>query len=290
MSGLTHKIYVLTLMTVVIIVSVFLAIAGADYYLTDKEQRFFHEQNELLKPSGLHGHGLGIIGFSLIMIGILGYIARKRIPLFSGLGSLLYWLEFHIFMAALGSVLVLFHTTFKFAGIAAYGFWSLVVVIVSGIIGRYIYIQVPRNRDGREIDLEELKNKKENFYSELQKKFLLDKEFIEFIKGTFIIEEDTVFYGLFISIVFQRFVYEQQLVHSIKSELLARKIPKVEFRRILKFIRAEIVLSRRITWLPQTRKYYRIWHNIHLPLAVAMIVLIVVHVVIAFLFGYAWIF
>jgi hypothetical protein len=130
MSLLSHRIYLFSLVGITVFVAVYLAFFGANYYQTALEQRFFHEQNELLKPSGFIGHGFGVIGSLLIVVGVFGYMARKRFRRFSRWGYLKYWLEFHIFLCSLGPVLVLYHTAFKFGGIVAVSFWSMVAVVV----------------------------------------------------------------------------------------------------------------------------------------------------------------
>lgn len=47
-------------------------------------------------------------------------------------------------------ILVLFHTTFKFGGIVSIAFWSMVIVVLSGVVGRFLYIRLPRDWQGRE--------------------------------------------------------------------------------------------------------------------------------------------
>jgi hypothetical protein len=106
------------------------------------------------------GHGLGIIGSALMIIGVFTYMARKRQRSLMRLGVLKHWLEFHIFMCSLGPIMVLFHTAFKFGGLVAISFWSMVAVFLSGIIGRFIYIQIPRTIEGRELSLSEVKDMK----------------------------------------------------------------------------------------------------------------------------------
>lgn len=106
------------------------------------------------------GHGLGIIGSALMIIGVFTYMARKRQRSLMRLGVLKHWLEFHIFMCSLGPIMVLFHTAFKFGGLVAISFWSMVAVFLSGIIGRFIYIQIPRTVEGRELSLSEVKDMK----------------------------------------------------------------------------------------------------------------------------------
>ena len=67
---------------------------------------------------------------------------------------------FHIFLCTLGPILVLFHTSYKFGGLVVISFWSMVAVFLSGIIGRFIYIQIPRTIEGRELSLNEIREMK----------------------------------------------------------------------------------------------------------------------------------
>lgn len=289
MTNLTHKIYVLTLVVLTTIAFLLLAFYGAGYYFTDIQERFFHEQNDLFKPSGLIGHGLGIIGSSMMIIGVFGYMARKRFRRFSRIGVLKYWLEFHIFLCSLGPVLVLYHTAFKFGGIVAISFWSMIAVIISGVIGRFIYLQIPRTIEGREMSLNELNSLKVNSYTELQNQFDLDSNIIELLNNSFNIDPG-LFKGSFLSKVYQRIKFENQLIKKIKAELKSRKISKKGLRRIVKIVRGEIILNRRIAWLSTMQDYLRYWHVAHLPFALIMLVIMIIHVVVVVLFGYKWIF
>ena len=96
--------------------------------------------------------------------------------------------------------------------------------------------------------------------------------------------------GSFFSKVVQRMKFEKQLIRNVKEELKLRNILKGDLKRIVKFIRAEIVLSRRIAWLSTMQNYLRYWHVIHLPFALIMLVIMIVHVAVAILFGYTWVF
>ena len=289
MSPNFHKIYVSTLVAITIIVFVYFGIYGAEYYLTDIDQRFFHGQNEELKPSGFIGHGAGMFGSLFMIIGVFGYMARKRFRSLSRLGFLKHWLEFHIFLCTLGPILVLYHTAFKFGGLVAVSFWSMVAVVISGIIGRFIYLQIPRTIEGREMSLNELNTKKANFYAQLHHQFTLDNEFFGFLNKAFV-TEGNLYEGSFFSKVIQRVKFERQLIRNIKKELKLRITMKGDIKKIVKFIRAEIVLSRRIAWLSTMQNYLRYWHVAHLPFALIMLVIMIVHVAVAILFGYTWFF
>lgn len=289
MSGISHKVYVLTLIAIIIVVFVALAFFGADYYLTNTEQRFFHEQNDLYKPGGIIGHGLGVIGFFLMIVGVLLYVARKRFGFLSYLGDLKQWLEFHVFLTSFGAVLVLFHSAFKYAGFASYAFLAMVLVIVSGIVGMFFYLQVPRTKVGRKLTLDELNNKRIKFNSDFQKKYHLDNEFIQFINST--LKAETLYFGsLFYKVIYNHLQYEKQLMFSIKNELTLRTVSKPEYTEIVKCIEDDVVLNRRIVLFEKMQAYYRYWYIIHLTLVFIMMIVVIVHVVIGILFGSRWIF
>jgi len=289
MSGLSHKIYVLTFIVIVFVVFGGLTFLGLDYYITENEQRFYHGQNDLFKPSGTIGHGTGIIGFFLIILGILIYTARKKFGFLSNLGDLKHWLEFHIFLCSLGAVLVLFHSAFIFAGFAAYAFLAMVLVLISGAIGLFFFRQVPRTREGRKMTLDELNQNRVNFDANFQKEYKLDNEFIEFINSTLKIESLN-FNGPYFAVIYNHIQYEKQLLFSIKSELILRNVSKSDFKIIVKCIQDDIVLNRRIILFSKMQSYYKLWNIIHLLLMFLMMIVVIAHVVISVLFGYKWIF
>jgi hypothetical protein len=289
MSRFAHKIYILTLTTIALVVLIYLGILGGDYYTTAFSERFFHAQNDLLKSSGLVGHGAGIVGSLLMITGVFGYMIRKRVRFFSRLGVLKHWLEFHIFLCSLGPILVLYHTAFKFGGLVAISFWSMVAVVFSGIIGRFIYLQIPRTIEGRVLSLNELNIKRATFNENLQKEFGLDSSFIDFLnQSTF--SEGEMYKGTFFSNIITRIKIEKEQIRNVKKELKNRQVPKGKQKKIIRFIRAELVLARRIAWLSTMQNYLRYWHVLHLPFAIIMLVIMIVHVIVAVLFGYTWIF
>jgi hypothetical protein len=138
MTKTGHKLFIAVLAIITVLALIILSYIGFSYYQTHLDERFFHVDHEILKPSGILGHGLGIIGSLIILIGVFSYMIRKRYRSLMRLGILKYWLEFHIFLCTLGPIMVLFHTAFKFGGIVAVSFWSMVAVFLSGVIGRFI--------------------------------------------------------------------------------------------------------------------------------------------------------
>ncbi|MCK5638323.1 MAG: hypothetical protein KAH67_06390, partial [Flavobacteriaceae bacterium] len=157
-----HTLFIIVMVVIVIIATIYLIYTGYSYYHTPLEERFYHPRHSWFKPSGVYGQGLGVIGTFMIVFGVAIYIARKRYGFLSKHIRLKHMLEFHIFLCILGPILILFHTAFKFGGIVSIAFWSMVIVVLSGVIGRFIYIQIPRTIEGRELSLSEVKGTKIN--------------------------------------------------------------------------------------------------------------------------------
>src|SRR5659263_551588 len=176
MPKTVHRIFIGIMILTVGLAFILLLINGLEYYRTGLAERAYNSGHNSLKPSGILGHGLGILGSLLIIIGVSSYMVRKRYRFMSRTGLVKYWLEFHIFLCTLGPVLILFHTAFKFGGLVAVSFWSMVAVFLSGIAGRFIYLQIPRSIEGRELDLNEVRSMKSDVAGIVRHSYNLDEE------------------------------------------------------------------------------------------------------------------
>ncbi len=105
--------------------------------------------------SGLVGHSLGILGFTMMLMTETLYSFRKR-AMRRPRGTMRAWLRFHIFTGIVGPYLVVLHAAWTFNGLAGVLTAMTVVVVASGFIGRYIYTAVPRTADGVVIEAREL--------------------------------------------------------------------------------------------------------------------------------------
>ena len=289
MNKTAHRIYLALLSLIVLIVFTLIAIRGYSYYQTSLEDRFFHTDDASLKPSGILGHGMGIIGSLCMILGVSLYMARKRYRAFSRLGILKHWLEFHIFLCTLGPVLVLFHTSFKFGGIVAISFWSMVAVFVSGVIGRFIYIQIPHTIEGRELSLNEIREMKGDIGQALGASLSLDEESRQLILASATVSKG-IYYPNVVQRYFSQWKENRQSVKTVKSVLKKNNIAKRQQSEILKLVKNEISLNRRIERLTLMKNLFKYWHVAHLPFALVMLVIMIIHVAVTIVFGYRWIF
>ena len=284
-----HKLYIFLLSSIVIATLVFLIFKGISFYRVSLEERFFHPDYKALKPSGIWGHGLGIIGSFLMLVGVFIYLARKRMRSLSRLGVLKHWLEFHIFLCTLGPILVLFHTSFKFGGIVAISFLSMVAVFLSGIIGRFIYIQIPRSIEGRELTLNEVRDLKQNLSEILSTSYKLDEmSYNLIIESTRRKAELLEGYALWKHT--KNYFSDQKMINKIRVLLRKNGLSKIEVRQVTILVRNELALNRKIDRLLYMQNLFKYWHVAHLPFAIIMLIIMIIHVGVTITFGYRWVF
>lgn len=291
MTKTQHRIYLSFLVLIGSAVLIFIWWYGYSYYLTSYEDRFFNPLNKLLKPSGLIGHGFGIIGSLMMIIGVAMYMVRKRSRKMIRLGLLRHWLEMHIFLCSVGPILVLYHTAFKFGGIVAVSFWSMVAVVVSGVVGRFIYVQIPRSIHGQEYSLDELKLLNFGYTETLRKDYNLQEDLLKRLDHFRSIESYKAlgFFSVMRIIVHDHFE-NRLLIHQIRKELVKKNISHKSINEITKLCKSKLILTRKIVLLHSVQKIFRYWHIIHLPFALVMLVIMLIHVGVAIAFGYTWIF
>ena len=291
MNKTLHKIYVGLFLIVGISVTILLAINGFDYYSTSIEERFFSPDHVSLKPSGTLGHGLGIIGTMMMVLGVGIYMIRKRYRIFFNIGYLKHWLEFHIFLCSVGPVLVLYHTAFKFGGLVSVSFWSMVLVVLSGVVGRYIYLQIPRTIQGRELSVQELIEIKEKLAIRVRSVLSEDASTLtEFERISSADRYKSFKLSTAIGYLHRDFFDIKRVMRLLKKRIKLLGIDKNQRKELITAAKSELTMARRIAFLRTSQKLFQLWHIFHLPFAIAMFVIMVIHVIVTIVFGYKWIF
>lgn len=102
------------------------------------------------------GYWLGVVGGSL-MLALLVYPLRKRFRALSVLGPLKHWFRFHLVAGMVGPAIILFHTTFAVGSFnAGFALVSMLLVVASGIVGRYLYRKIHHGLYGSRANAEEM--------------------------------------------------------------------------------------------------------------------------------------
>lgn len=104
----------------------------------------FRAGDELAVQCGLVGTGLMIIAAVYPMF--------RRIKAFRWIASNTMWFDFHLMCGTVGPMFVVLHSAMRLGTWVDIALWSMIIVAVSGFIGRYLYTQVPELSSGRELE------------------------------------------------------------------------------------------------------------------------------------------
>jgi hypothetical protein len=113
------------------------------------------EGREISAGDGL-GYWLGIIGGTL-MLALLMYSLRKRIPLLRNLGPTRHWFRMHMSLGIVGPIIILYHSNFQVGSInSQVALYCTLLVAASGIVGRYFYAKIHNGLYGSSASLRQL--------------------------------------------------------------------------------------------------------------------------------------
>lgn len=105
-------------------------------------------------PGSTLGRAIGMTGFGLMLGAQTLHTLRKRLR--SLRGKVLFWMRAHIFLGLVGGYLAVLHSAGKFHGLAGVLTAATIAIVLSGIVGRFIYSAVPRTAEGAEMSPEAL--------------------------------------------------------------------------------------------------------------------------------------
>jgi hypothetical protein len=99
---------------------------------------------------------MGLAG-GLMMLALLMYPVRKHVRRMQGFGPLKYWFRAHMMGGVLGPVLVLLHSTLQLGSLnATVAFFCMLLVMTSGLVGRFVYRRIHHGLYGRRASMQEL--------------------------------------------------------------------------------------------------------------------------------------
>jgi len=260
---------------------------GREYYSLPVAQRTLHHLHELLRPSGVVGLLLGVVG-TLVMLASLTYIVRKNRVTFQRASSLRDWMRFHIVLGLVGPAMVLFHAAFvPYSALGWIAMTAMVIVVTSGALGRYVYARFPRTLGGRELEFEVIRKR-----LVVYRKKLLE---IGVSPGALRLEDAASgkrkipsLVGAVIGVVIGDRQSRQEL-ERLREAVSGRGGTHHDADSILRLVKR---LSKERQWLARYEHFHKLmgaWRFFHRWMAIVLGAAVVYHVMIATKFGALWI-
>lgn len=296
-SGRTHRLLLYSGYIIFIVVLLTLAAYGFDYYRLDSSQRPFSPKHAALRPSGDIGLKLGYLGLAMFF-SIFLYPIRRRWQWLAQMGSSKHWLNFHMLLGVMAPFVIAFHSSFKFSGFAGMAFWIMVAVAVSGVIGRYVYGQIPRSLNAAEASSAELENQHKVLAQRLTQQQLLPVADLQLLLRL-PRPERVARMSLLTAIVYMigLDVLRPLRVARIRRNPLTMGQKLRTFGGVLRTgnwdlewaiaaARDQASLSKRVLFLSRARDIFQLWHVIHRPFSYSFAVLAVIHIAVVSLLGF----
>lgn len=258
---------------------------GIEYYRLGLHDRAYSDLHDLYKPAGMIGHGLGILGSLMMIVGVAMYSIRKRVRAMESKGALRTWLTIHIFLCTLGPWFVLLHTTFRFGGIISIAFWSMAAVVFSGVFGRYIYVRIPKAANGQFLSEQALAARQKHLLQSILEGYHVDESWIERTLAPNPVPVATAGFSFSRLPVFGLWQRKREFVSLGLEQGMNRETAGIFGQQLLDYEN----LLRQVRSSGLLQRLFGYWHVFHLPLAIIMLIIMVFHIGVAFFFGYFWI-
>ncbi|MGE0172510.1 MAG: hypothetical protein AB7T49_06995 [Oligoflexales bacterium] len=221
---------------------------------------------------------LGVIGFSTICLTNF-YIMRKHFMPMRTWGKLQTWLNWHILFGLLGPTLIIFHTNFDVNGLVAISFWSMMVSMTSGIVGRYLYVQLLQSKEGlrQRIDVYE------QGFEKYLKLVPAHRKALDLAKSRSFLAAGGMSSNQMAATSLAPF-----LIRSFVGEMRIRvALPSLGFKApppLRAGLREWAILRKRLISLHYYKVIFGYWHSFHMPFAIFMYVVAIIHIISSLIF------
>ena len=292
-----HRIRLVSGYVLAIALIIALAVYGFSYYTLSSADRPFSPKHTLLKPSGVIGLKLGFLGLGMFFA-IFLYPLRKYWEWLGRQGSARHWLDIHVLLGLAAPFIIAFHASFKFRGFAGIAFWIMLAVSLSGVIGRYLYAQIPRSLNAAEISMGELQEiqarlaqqlSQQNLVPQADLRSLLRLPTKERVERLPMIVALAYMMLLDVSRAFRiAKLRRHALPFGQKVSSLAGFLPThyLDLERAVAMARNEAALAKRVLFLSRSQQVFHLWHVVHKPFSYSFAVLALIHIGVVFMMGY----
>jgi hypothetical protein len=292
-----HKLRLLIGYIIAVALIVGIAAYGVDYYTAGPHDRPFMAKHALLKPSGRIGIKLGMLGVVMFLV-IFLYPLRKRWTWLGRQGNSRHWLDFHVLLGLSAPFVIALHSSFKFHGFAGIAFWIMLGVSISGIVGRYLYGQIPHRVNAAEFSRKELQDLQDKMMQQLARQNLLRQSDVRSalrLPSQQRVDQLPIPAALIYMLLLD-LLRPFRIAHLRNGALLGSEhltslgglLPTRhrELERAIVVAREEAALSKRILFLSRTQQVFHLWHVVHKPFSYTFAVLVLIHIGVVLIMGY----
>ena len=241
--------------------------------------------------SGL-GYALGIVG-GVLMLMLLLYPLRKRARFMQRLGPVKWWFRSHMILGIVGPMCILFHCSFHLGALNSnVSLLCMTLVTTSGLIGRYFYSKIHYGLYGRKATLQELLQDTSIFKSILDTALSFaphHRETLQVVERDALSRQRSILSGMMNVIFFNVQSYwislslRRPLKKALLNEMQKHGANRHEIHKQLREQRQQLgeylATLRKLNQLSFYERLFSLWHVLHFPLFLMLVVSGIVHVI-----------
>jgi len=250
---------------------------------------FYFPTERYLTPRAGTGYALGIAGGSAMLL-LLVYPLRKRLRPLAFLGTTKRWFQVHMALGIAGPVLILFHSNFSLGATNSnVALACMLVVAGSGLFGRYFYARIHHGLHGRKASLAELK-----LYADKLRLVSTSVEFLPGLVARIDLEEQRiigrcehaalllrpVLGAVGTAVARRRLRRFARAAQAEARESSAARTASLARQReaALRYVDDRLAATRRVVEFAAFERLFSLWHALHMPLFLMLLIAGVVHV------------
>ncbi len=248
-------------------------------------------ENSYLSAADGTGYALGIIGGTVMLL-LMTYPLRKSLRSMQNWGPIKYWFQIHMILGVIGPVLVLYHANFSLGSTNSnLAMFSMLTVACSGLIGRHFYKKIHFGLYGHKATLKDLRSDFQLTKGNLGAHISLSPAIIKQIKQyeKMMLKKRIFFLHiltlpiLFFQIYLLSFYIKYSLIQDLKkqatnnnwgNEMLDDFISQAKV-----YLGDYFLCLRKISQLSLYHRLFSVWHILHMPLYIILLITGIVHVI-----------
>lgn len=238
------------------------------------------------------GYWLGIAG-GTVMLMLLAYPLQKRSRWLLRLGGSTYWFAAHMVLGIVGPILILYHCNFSLGAVNSnVALFSMLLVAISGIGGRFVYGKIHHGLFGARENLGELLSDAIALMGRIEKDVggggLVARELQSFGEAS-LIRGESALGSLWISMRISRDARRSRrsIMHGVRLAI-AQNAPRMgwdqkqkrshekDARRHVDAYLGAVVRAQQLSFY---ERLFALWHVLHIPFFFLLIITAIVHVV-----------
>jgi Fe-S-cluster-containing hydrogenase component 2 len=220
----------------------------------------------------------GYVGTALMVLS-MAYPLQRRFGWFYRTATNQFWLDVHIMTGMVGPLFIALHSALRLSTWVSIPFWSMTAVVISGLVGRYLYTLVPALTSRSDLELLEHRRAITELTANVPSAGAYTRDVLDREQRH---SEQAWEIGLIVLLGWVLMDDVRRIASRTRDRYRLRKlVPRDVAHELAWRLDTVVRLERRTKLAPRGKALLKSWKRIHVPFSVALLVTMIAHIAIA---------